>query len=258
MSDILDICNRMNPNLITVYKSPFPKRRIGRWTDGGYAIADIPGIKYDALFAGGVCDDISFEEDFIRYQENTQMPVYAFDGTVDELPASPFQSQINFIKKNIGDVESSEYTNLHSLFSQYRSASASSNIFVKMDIEGGEVPWIKSLQPEHMNAVAQFVMEFHSPFTSAEIDMFKKINETHLLIHFHPNNACGTRIHNGVYFPNVFECTYLHKRFFGGKAELNMDYIPNEKVDVRNISFKDEIWMSHPPFVHFEKFEREL
>lgn len=249
----------MNPNLITIYQSPFPKRRIGRWTDGGYAIADIPGIKYDVLFAGGVCDDISFEEDFIRYQFESShiVPVYAFDGTVAELPKSPFQSQIQFIQKNVGEFETDEITNLHHLILPYVQ-NQNPNLFVKMDIEGGEVDWIKSLLPEHMNAIAQIVMEFHSPFSAKEIEMFTKLNETHLPIHFHPNNACGTRIHNGVYFPNVFECTYLHKRFFNGYAELNRDYIPNDKVDVRNIGFKDEIWIGHPPFVHFERFIREL
>jgi hypothetical protein len=250
----------MNPNLVTIYQSPFPKRRIGRWCDGGYAIADIPGIKYDILIAGGVCDDISFEEDFIRYQleSSNVVPVYAFDGTVTELPKSIFQNQIQFIQKNIGEHETQEITNLHTLLYPYTEVP-NSNVFVKMDIEGGEVDWIKSLRREHLDTMAQIVMEFHSPFTNAEIDMFKKLNETHLPVHFHPNNACGTRIHNGVYFPNVFECTYLHKRFFpDNKAELNRDYIPNDKVDVRNIGFKDEIWIGHPPFVHFERFVREV
>jgi len=246
----------MNPNLVTVYKSPFPKRRIGRWCDGGYAIADIPDLKYDALFAGGVCDDISFEEDFIKYQ-NTNLPVFAFDGTVSELPPSQFQSQIHFIKKNIGEFESDGLTNLHSLLLQHSSKS-NPNVFVKMDIEGGEVDWIRSLKREHMDSIAQFVMEFHNPFGTNEIDMFKKINDTHILIHLHPNNVGGSRIHNGVYFPNIFECTYLHKRFFNGEAELNCDYIPNDKVDVPNLGFKEEIWMSHPPFVHFEKIVRKL
>jgi hypothetical protein len=247
----------MNPNLVTVYKCPFPKKRIGRWVDGGYAIADIPGMKYDVLFAGGVCDDISFEEDFIQYQDNPLIQVYAFDGTVDCLPKTQFHRQITFIKKNIGEFETSEYTNLHVLFSHYIEKEEP-NIFVKMDIEGGEVDWIKSLTPRHMNSIAQFVMEFHEPFSEREIDMFKKINETHILVHFHPNNAPGTRIHNGVFFPNVFECTYLHKRFFGGKAELNTDFIPNDAVDVRNIGWKPEIFMGHPPFVHFDRFVRDL
>jgi hypothetical protein len=248
----------MNPNLVTVYQSPFPKRRIGRWCDGGYAIADIPGMKYDALFAGGVCDDISFEEDFIKYQD-TNIPVFAFDGTVDKLPPSQYQSQIHFIRKNIGNHESEGWTNLHGLLSQHSSRSSNTNVFVKMDIEGGEVAWIRSLGKDHMDSIAQFVMEFHNPFGKDEIDMFKKINETHILIHFHPNNVGGARVHNGTYIPNIFECTYLHKRFFYDRtAVLNMDYIPNDAVDVRNLGFKEEIWMSHPPFVHFERFERKL
>ena len=112
----------MNPNLVTIYQSPFPKRRIGRWTDGGYAVVDIPGIKYDALIAGGVCDDISFEEDFIRFQKeqgNSQIKVYAFDGTVAGLPVSEFKSQIEFIQKNIGGNETSDVTNLHYLLENY-------------------------------------------------------------------------------------------------------------------------------------------
>ena len=249
----------MNPNAVTIYQCPFPKRRIGRWTDGGYAIADIPDMKYDVLFAGGVCDDISFEEDFIRYQRENQnnIKVYAFDGTVDDIPSTSLRSHFDFIKKNIGDVETDDCTNLHALIAPYIH-NPKPKVFIKMDIEGGEVQWIKSLSAEQMNTFAQIVMEFHRPFTNDEIGMFDKLNQTHLPIHFHPNNACGTCIHNGVYFPNVFECTYLHKSFFNGTAELNRDYIPNDKVDVKNIWFKDEIWIGHPPFVHAETFVRKL
>lgn len=225
--------------------------------DGGYVIADIPGMKYDALIAGGVCDDISFEEDFIRLQESPTFMVYAYDGTVDCLPHSDYKSRIHFVKKNIADVDSETHTNLSVLFSHYAN-SPEPKLFVKMDIEGGEIPWIKSMSDAHMNAIAQFVMEFHRPFGPEEIDMFKKINQTHIMVHLHPNNACGDRIHNGVFMPNVFECTYLHKRFFNGEAELNTDYIPNDAVDVRNIPWNPEIYMGHPPFVHFERFVRKL
>jgi hypothetical protein len=58
-----------------------------------------------------------------------------------------------------------------------------------MDIEGGEIPWIESLNNEQMNKFEQIVMEFHFPFTDNEKNTFEKINNTHYLIHFHPNNA---------------------------------------------------------------------
>jgi hypothetical protein len=43
----------MNPNVLTVYKSPFPKIRLGKDFDGGYIIADIPNVNYSILIAGG-------------------------------------------------------------------------------------------------------------------------------------------------------------------------------------------------------------
>ena len=36
----------MDPRVLTVYKSPFPKKRIGRDIDGGYVIIDIPNVDY--------------------------------------------------------------------------------------------------------------------------------------------------------------------------------------------------------------------
>ena len=38
----------MNPSVLTVYKSPFEKKRIGRDYDGGYIISEIPDIKYSS------------------------------------------------------------------------------------------------------------------------------------------------------------------------------------------------------------------
>ncbi len=59
----------MNPSVLTVFKSPFEKKRLGKDYDGGYIIAEIPNIKYTTLLPGGIENDISFEEDFIK---NTQ------------------------------------------------------------------------------------------------------------------------------------------------------------------------------------------
>lgn len=117
-----------------------------------------------------------------------------------------------------------------------------------MDIEGGEIPWIKSLSNEQINKFEQIVMEFHNPFSQNEIDAFNKINKNHYLIHFHPNNCCGVRNHNGVIIPNIFECTYLHKKYFIGIPELNCDLIPSN-LDMKNTN-NDDIFINYPPFVN--------
>ena len=90
----------MNPSVLTVFKSPFMKKRLGKDYDGGYIIAEIPNVTYTTLIAGGIANDISFEEDFINKYTDTQ--VYAFDGTINNLPKE--NNNITFIKKNIVDV----------------------------------------------------------------------------------------------------------------------------------------------------------
>jgi len=130
----------MNPSVLTVFKSPFEKIRLGKDYDGGYVIAEIPNIKYTTLLAGGIENDISFEEDFIKKYAIDN--AYAFDGTINKLPKEI--SNITFIKKNIGFSNDNQNTNLHDII------DVNECIFVKMDIEGGEIPWIKSLSNEQI------------------------------------------------------------------------------------------------------------
>ena len=227
----------MNPNVLTVYKSPFPKTRLGKDNDGGYIIADVPNAHYTTLLAGGIQGDISFEEYFMVKYPSAQ--VFAFDGTISQLPKE--NAKIHFIKKNIGSENNEETTNIHDIIDMNES------IFVKMDIEGGEIPWIKSLHDEQINKFEQIVMEFHYPFSNNEVDIFNKLNKNHYLIHFHGNNCCGVRIHGGVKIPNIFECTYLHKKYF--VPELNKEPIPGP-LDMKNTEIDDEIYINYPPFVN--------
>jgi hypothetical protein len=228
----------MDPSVLTVYTCPFPKKRLGRDYDGGYIIADIPDAKYSMLLAGGIHYDISFEEDFVKM---FNVRCVAFDGTVNGLPNK--NNTIEFVKKNIGYENSDSVTNLHDLIAE------NDNIFVKMDIEGGEIPWIQSLDDHQLNKFDQIVMEFHTPFSENEVVVFNKINKNHVLVHFHANNCCGTIKHKGVVIPNIFECTYLHKKFFTSPLELNKDTIPSD-IDMRNVVKNDEIYINHHPFVN--------
>lgn len=228
----------MNPEALTVYECPFPKKRLGRDYDGGYVIADIPDAKYSILLSGGIEYDISFEEDFVK---NFDVRCIAFDGTIDRLPGN--NNTIEFVKKNIGSKNTNDVTNLHDIINE------NNNIFVKMDIEGAEILWIHSLSNDQLNKFDQIVMEFHVPFTDKEVNVFNKINKNHFLVHFHANNCCGTRNHKDVVIPNVFECTYVHKKFFKSPPRLNKDKIPGS-IDMKNLLHKDEIYISHRPFVN--------
>ena len=84
----------MNPVVLTVYKSPFTKLRLGKDYDGGYIIAEIPNVSYTTFLSGGIETDISFEEDFIIKYPNVK--AFAFDGTIHNLPK--VNNNITFIK----------------------------------------------------------------------------------------------------------------------------------------------------------------
>jgi hypothetical protein len=228
----------MDPSVLTVYKSPYPKIRLGKDYDGGYIMVDIPNIKYDILLSGGILNDISFEEDFIK--KYTDVKCIAFDGSINKLPKE--NDDITFINKYIGYKNSKTYTNL------YDYIDTNNSIFIKMDIEGGEIPWIESLHDNQLNKFDQIVIEFHCPFSEKEIDVFDKINKNHILVHFHGNNCCGLRAHKGINIPNIFECTYLHKKYFDNEPELSKDLIPSS-LDMPNTG-NPEIHIDYPPFVN--------
>lgn len=232
----------MNPGVLTVFKSPFKKIRLGKEYDGGYIICEIPDVNYDVIIAGGIENDTSFEEDFVNKYQNTK--AYLFDGTVSKLPTE--NDKFTFVKKNIGFNNNNSETNMHDIINQNNS------IFVKMDIEGGEIPWIQSLRDEQLDKFEQIVMEFHHPFSEKENFVFNKINQHHYLVHFHANNCCGVRNHYGVKIPNIFECTYLHKKHFKTPPQVNSDLIPSD-IDMKNVKESPEIHINYPPFVYLKR-----
>lgn len=139
--------------ILRIHKFKELKIRIGRDHDGGYVIID--GLSYDLLIGCGISNDISFEEVFI---ERFDVDCFAFDGTINKLPGK--NPRIRFIKKNISNKNNKKETNLHELINQ------ANDIFLKMDIEGGEYSWISSLSYSQLNKIKQIVIEFHAPFLS--------------------------------------------------------------------------------------------
>lgn len=85
---------------------------------------------------------------------------------------------------------------------------------IKMDIEGGEFSWIDSLTDMQLQKIQQIVIEFHRPFTEEKWHILSRLAHTHWLVHFHPNNCHVSKNYfvQGVYVPNIFECTYIRKK----------------------------------------------
>ena len=231
-----------DPSCLTLYKAPFCRYRLGRDGDGGYIVFDLP-CTYDLLLSGGVSDDISFEVAFCSL--HPQVPCVAFDGTVEGLPEK--HPNITFFKKNIGKANTDSLTNWHEYLNKFQ------NIFIKMDIEGHEFPWLSTLTTNQLQNVAQIVMEFHNPNSAFHQEQFDKLNQTHYLVHLHGNNCSqDLTIHNGVVVPNVFEVTYVNKRFFQTTPSLNTVKLPTE-LDHTNSPGAPELTIDYPPFVHLKQ-----
>lgn len=221
---------------LRVYESPYQKVRLGKNNDGGYIICDIDS-NYDILLAGGIANDISFENALL--EKYTELHGVAFDGTIASCPRRT-QNRLHFVKKNVGAVESASVSNLREYFTQYN------NIFMKMDVEGGEVPLFKSLSDTDLLKIKQLVIEIHSP---SDTILPIRLAKTHWLVHLHANNCCGTASIDGVTVPKVFECTYI-RRESDDNFPLNKRPIPDTDLDQPNVVGKPEIELYGPPFVH--------
>ena len=233
----------------TVYQCPYPKFRVGRNNDGGYVIASLPG-HYDLCLAGGVLDDISFEEHFV-----TIYPVdcYAFDGTVDSIATK----HVNFVKKNLAAETTDTTTNLQEYMVN------ASNIFLKLDIEGHEFRVIPALiKNGDIHKVKQLVLEIHTPAdiqlaphyyhgladitNETMFSMMKELSATHTIVHFHANNAPPMQRIHGVDVPHVFELTLIRNDYVA-QRRLNPDPFPT-RLDMKNMPGKPEYYFAGFPY----------
>ena len=223
---------------LRVYKSPYPKIRLGNSNDGGYVICDL-SANYDVFLSGGIAQDITFEEAFLyKYKD---VVCYAFDGTQNTFPKA-HSDRLFYSNKNLDLYETQTTTNLNYFFNKCN------NIFMKMDIEGGENNLFQSFSDNDLLKIRQLVIEFHS---ADQLVIPSRLAKTHWLVHFHANNCCGTTQMNNITVPNVFECTYIRKEA-GEAKELsyNTDPVPSE-IDERNLRNKMDILLNWEPFTLF-------
>jgi hypothetical protein len=252
-------------DLLRVYHFDTSKKiRLGVQNDGGYVIADIGGAgeageageagAYDCYISAGVSNEESFTRDFLaRYSRGCSFDetnCFAFDGTIESYPTQ-YTDKITFFKKNIGggveDEEAGSETNLLFLLNKY------SRVFLKMDIEGGEYPWLMRMGEDDLRKIKQLVIEFHgitgTGWGSSFDDKWaciKKLSETHYIVHAHGNNYGHTISH----IPDVIELTCIEKSYFSeGAPPLNRVPLPIIGLDFANCSARRDIDLNVVPFV---------
>lgn len=171
---------------------------------------------------------------------------YAFDGTIEDYPYH-YTEKITYIKKNINKHNDDKNTDLSFLLNSH------DNVFIKMDIEGGEYPWLLNLTEEQLNKIKQIVIELHGVTNDGwgcnlndKLKCFEKLNNTHYIVHAHGNNYSNVDSNN---IPDVIELTYIHKKFFESPPELNKKSLPLKDLDFPNNSGTPELNLNFYPFV---------
>ena len=239
--------------VLYTYQIPNHLVRIGPAGDGGYVIAD--GFKYDLFISCGIANDVRFEESFLDVHK---IKCIAFDGTIESLPYH--RNIIEWIPKNIGYSNTEKTTNLKEYIQTH------TKIFLKMDIEGSEFNWLDSMTERELDNFSQIVLEIHWPFDIYRMNMLKKLNKTHWIVHIHGNNYCDRdipkhlpsgRTYDGtvtikndklpqIKLPEVFEVTYVNKKLCDySLVEMKEIQFPT-LLDYPNNSNANDIYFSIP------------
>jgi len=236
----------MNNNLECMKIYNFPeKKRLGVNSDGGYVIGILEG-KYDFYISAGVSNEESFSRDFIEMYDMNKYNCAAFDGTINNYPYQ-YTNKITFYKRNISSYKNNQNANLSYFTDNYN------DIFLKMDIEGAEYPWLLSLSEDQLNKFKQIAIEFHginddSCNTKLEdkIKIFNILSKTHYAIHIHGNN-CGGSTNN---IPDVVELTYIRKNTIDYEPDLNTTALPIRSLDFPNNPNNKDYDLNFHPFVN--------
>jgi Methyltransferase FkbM domain len=235
--------NTSHLNFLKVY-SYDAKIRLGINSDGGYVIGDLSG--YDCYVSAGIAREESFTREFIKRYGMNEFNSFALDSTIEGYPVE-YTHDISYIKKNISNINSPSNTNLSELLKRYK------NIFIKMDIEGGEYPWLDWISINDLKKIKQIVIECHGIHNDSwgcnyevKTRCFEKLAKTHYLIHAHGNNARGTT----NYIPNVLELAYIRKEEFLTAPKLNTTPLPISNLDYPNHIERPDYPLGMPPFTN--------
>ena len=154
-------------------------------------------------------------------------------------------SQFEFVRKNIDCNESQTTTNLEAYIRN------SNNIFMKMDIEGGEWCWLDKVSSDDLDRIKQLVIEFHwlgdDKFcdNNIKINVLNKLKDNFYLVHIHGNNY-GHFVEDK--YPYVIECTYVRKDVFESPLDFNKVSFPLS-IDMPNNKEKPDYQLNYWPYV---------
>ena len=132
------------------------------------------------------------------------------------------------------------YENIKETLNNYK------DIFMKLDIEGGEYDVFSKMSIDEIKNIKQLVIELHD---NRNMTIFDKLRDTHYLVHIHGNNYSSIDIINNIIVPKVYECTFIRKDTVDNELPFNDIYLPKENIDMRNNPNVQDILLHTYPYV---------
>lgn len=210
--------------------------RLGTENDGGYIVCRDSVLKTNFLVSMGVNDDWSFDEDFLKLRP--EIGIHAYDYSISKKifnrKTLKLLKRLFYGKSKISDVQRNyRITKSYQTFFQGKvihfqervtdtiqanldvdvdtifSRIAAREVFIKIDIEGGEYALIDSLVA-NSDRITGMAIEFHqtSKLRPEFERAIKKIQEKFELIHLHGNNV-GPIAEDGI--PDALEISFVNK-----------------------------------------------
>lgn len=244
--------------------------RLGAQGDGGYVVSRDQVLSADALISFGVCDDWTFEKDFVKYNSNIVIHAYdhtagsrfiakkilneiikifSFEFSFSKLTKSIyllfdyicfFSGNHRHFKERVFNRKDNE--NDATVEKIIARLSTSNRLVLKMDIEGGEYRVVSQLL-KYESKIDLMVIEFHDtdPFRQLFLDKIAEILNFYEIIHLHANNFSGIAA-DGL--PETLEITFLNKRYpvtksFRNKLPLSLDLPCNSLKPDYELIFSD-------------------
>lgn len=211
--------------------------RIGNPGDGGYLVPQAVIDKSDALLSMGLGENWTFDEHWKDLKPND--PIHMYDGTVTKasLPEQAWQwpdrdlnsmyekffnctPGVKHYVEMIGNGRTD--TNLETCIQRLDAK----NIFLKMDIEGGEYTLIDDLIRFKDNIVCM-ATEMHGVNTQRNLfrDSVDKICSEYVIVHVHGN--VGVPPYGPEGLTDALEITFLRKDLCNSRTQRNELHIPH-------------------------------
>lgn len=210
--------------------------RVGNEGDGGYLIPKSIIDKCDGLLSMGLGENWTFDSDWKKLKPND--PIHMYDGTVTKasLPEHAWQwpdrnllamyeqffnctPGVRHYHEMIGNGRTD--TNLEACIRRL----GVNNIFLKMDIEGGEYTLVDDLVKYNRNILCM-ATEIHGFNTLRDQfnEFISKVCSEYVIVHVHPNVGVPPLGAEGL--TDALEITFLRKDLCESRSQRNELYLP--------------------------------